>query len=106
MKYLLSLLLILVCITAFSQEIKVIQINAEWNHENTIPNLDQLEGCEYQFLWLRHQPINVQNSLSSVPVLLILKEDKLIEKYEAGIRLKLDMPFDKIQQTIYAIKED
>jgi len=106
MKSILITLLLLVSTTLTAQEIKVIQINADWNNVNTRLDLDQLEGCNYQFGWLKHQPPNIQNELSSVPVVLIFKGDKLVKKYEANISLKLNTPLDEIQQTIYAIKED
>jgi hypothetical protein len=106
MKQILSLLMLMVSTYVGAQEIKVIQINADWNLNNTRLDLDKLEGCSYQFGWLKHQSPTIQSGLSSVPVVLIYKGNKLVKKYEAGISLKLDIPFEDIQQTIYAIKED
>lgn len=106
MKNILIVLSLLCSTTLFSQEIKVVQINADWNSANTRLDLDQLENCTYQFGWLKHQSFKIKNELSSVPVVLIYKGDELIEKYDAGISLKLNIPLSDIQQTINAIKED
>jgi len=106
MKNILTILFLLVSFTASAQQIKVVQINADWNHQNTRLDLNELKGCAYQFGWLRHQTKSIQNELIAVPVVLIFKDDKLVKKYEAGISLKLNTPFEEIQQEINAIKED
>ena len=106
MKNILIILSLLCSTTLFSQEIKVIQINAEWNNANTRQDLEELTGCTYQFGWLKHQPPSVQNELISVPVVFILKDGIVVKKYQAGISLKLKTPLEEIQQEINAIKED
>lgn len=106
MKNILIILSLLFSTTLFAQEVKVIQVNAEWNNSNTRLDLEELTGCTYQFGWLKHQPQSVQNDLIAVPVVLIFKDDILIKKYQAGISLKLKIPFEEIQQEINAIKKD
>ena len=106
MKNILIILSLLFSTTLFAQEVKVIQVNAEWNNSNTRLDLEELTGCIYQFGWLKHQPQAVQNDLTSVPVVLIFKDDILVKKYQAGISLKLKISFEEIQQEINAIKKD
>lgn len=106
MKNILIILSLLFSTTLFAQEIKVIQVNAEWNNANTRLDLENLTGCVYQFGWLKHQPQSVQDELLSVPVVLILKNEVIVKKYQAGISLKLKTPLEEIQQEINAIKED
>jgi len=106
MKNILIILSLLFSTTLFSQEIKVIQVNAEWNSANTRSDLEQLTGCTYQFGWLKHQPKAIQDELLSVPVVFILKDGEVVKKHQAGISLKLKISLEEIQQEINAIKED
>jgi len=106
MKKFLTILFLLFSTTLFAQEIKVIQVNAEWNSANTRLDLDQLTGCTYQFGWLKHQSKTIQDELISVPVVFILKNGEIVKKYQAGISLKLKISLEEIQQEINAIKED
>lgn len=106
MKNILIILSLLFSTMLFSQEVKVIQINADWNSTNTRTDLEELTGCTYQFGWLKHQSQAIQNELISVPVVLISVDGEIVKKYQAGISLKLKTSLEEIQQEINAIKEN
>ena len=106
MKQLLFTILMMMSISAFGQNITVLQINAEWNDNNTREDLKNLKGCTYQFGYLEEQSASMKNGLSSVPTVILFKDGKVVKVYKAGVMLTLDTPFDEIQSDINAIKED
>jgi len=84
--------------------IRVVQINAKWNANNTRTDLSRLSGCDYAFGWLEDQPKEIQQSLTSVPVVVIYNKDIPAVQYVADISLSLKVPFDEIQNKVLELK--
>tara|TARA_R100001509_G_scaffold164451_1_gene142045 strand:- start:640 stop:975 length:336 start_codon:yes stop_codon:yes gene_type:complete len=82
-----------------SQKIRVVQINAKWNQQNTL-YLDNLKGCKYEYAWLEEQPSNLKSQIKSVPVILIWLDGKRVKTYQAGLDFKLPITKDNIQEYI------
>ena len=97
---------LLFTLAVHGQDIKVVQINATWNDSNTRTDLQNLKGCNYSFGWLEEQPPGLQNKITAVPVVIVFKENIPVKMYTAGISLELNISFEEIQDTIYALKED
>ena len=87
-------------------EVTVLQINAKWNKYNTREDLERLNGCEYKFGWLEEQPVELQKTISAVPVVVIYDEGKPVYQYVADISFKLKTPFEEIQSQVYKEVED
>ena len=84
--------------------IRVVQINAKWNAKNTRTDLVNLSGCDYAFGWLEDQPKEIQETVTSVPVVVIYKKDVPAAQYVADISLSLRVPFDEIQNKVSELK--
>jgi len=84
--------------------IRVVQINAKWNANNTRTDLVNLSGCDYAFGWLEDQPKEVQQSIMSVPVVVIYNKDIPAVQYVADISLSLRVPFEEIQRKVEELK--
>ena len=84
--------------------IKVVQINAKWNAKNTRTDLANLSGCDYAFGWLEDQPKEIQETVTSVPVVVIYNKDVPAVQYVADISLSLRVPFDEIQNKVSELK--
>lgn len=82
-------------------EVTVLQINAKWNRYNTREDLEKLENCEYKFGWLEDQSETMKASIRTVPVVVIYDEGQPAYQYAADISLKLNTPFDTIQEEVY-----
>lgn len=82
-------------------EVTVLQINAKWNRYNTREDLRNLDNCEYRFGWLEDQSEAMKASIRTVPVVVIYDEGQPAYQYAADISLKLDTPFDTIQEEVY-----
>lgn len=90
--------------TMIQSEIVVVQINAEWNDINTRVDLERLRGCEYRFGWLEEQPAKLQETITSLPVVVIYRDGRPAYQYAADISFKLETPFEDIQEQVYRLK--
>jgi hypothetical protein len=106
MKWIVSILALSLSSLALAQDVTVIQINAKWNKSNTVDSLRNLRGCEYVFGWLENQPYQIQNTISSVPVVVVYKDNVARRQYTAGITLKLSATFEEIQTLVNSLKEE
>lgn len=59
MKKLLCAIFVLVAASVYSQDITVLQINAEWNKKNNY-DLSNITGATVKFSYLKDQPNDVQ----------------------------------------------
>jgi hypothetical protein len=106
MKWIVSILALSLSSLALAQDVTVVQINAKWNRSNTMDSLRSLKGCEYVFGWLENQPYQIQSSISSVPVVVVYRNNVAIQQYAAGINLKLNATFEEIQTLVNSLKEE
>lgn len=104
MKNLFFVFFLLLSAVCFSQDCTIVQINAYWNESNTRRDLERVAGCEYILAYLEDQPKSVKDKVFSVPSVLIYKDGALVKSYQAGIDLKLSVPFKEIQNYIYLLK--
>ena len=100
MKKVLLTLFIVLSTTLLSQNITVLQINAEWNSNNTVLGLDKLKGCTYKYGDLEKQSTQIKNSITSVPTILLLVDGKPKRQWVAGIDLKISATRQDIQAEI------
>ena len=89
---------------ASTSQIRVVQINAKWNQQNTL-YLDNLKGCKYEYAWLEEQPSNLKSQIKSVPVILIWLDGKRVQTYQAGLDFKLPVTKDNIQEYINKLRK-
>ena len=78
---------------------------AKWNAKNTMEELRGLDNCEYVFGWLENQPYHIQSSVSSVPVVVVYKDNIPKQQYTADITLRLSATFEEIQTLVNSLKE-
>jgi len=105
MKKLILIIFLFFTYTGYSQQLRVVQINAKWNQQNTL-YLDNLRGCKYDYAWLEEQGNKLKSQIKSVPVILIEKDGKIIKTYQAGLDFKLAITKDDIQQYINELKSN
>ncbi len=78
----------------FSQEFKLVQINAEWNQHNDI-GFNRVDGIEIQYGLLHQQPAELRREIKSVPVLILYIDGRIAYSWKAGIDLKCKVtPYD------------
>lgn len=99
MKKIITLILLLTCLTSYSQNFTLLEINARWNDHNNLP-VKKLANIKIQFAWLEDQPESIQRSVISVPTLVLMNEGKSIAQWRAGINLKLYVTDEEIKKAI------
>ena len=100
MKKLLCAIFVLVAASVYSQDITVLQINAEWNKKNNY-DLSNITGAIIKFSYLNDQPQDIQNSIMAVPVIVIMDQTGRVRmQYVADISLQIKATNLEIQNTI------
>tara|TARA_R110000787_G_scaffold10542_3_gene35717 strand:+ start:1717 stop:2037 length:321 start_codon:yes stop_codon:yes gene_type:complete len=100
MKKLLCAIFVLVAASVYSQDVTVLQINAEWNKKNNY-DLSGITGAVVKFSYLKDQPKDIQKSIVAVPVIVILdKKGRVRMQYVADISLKIKVGNLDIQNNI------
>ena len=106
MKKLLCAIFVLVVGFVYSQDVTVLQINAEWNKKNNY-DLSGITGAIVKFSYLKDQPQEVQNKIMSVPVIVIIdKTGRVRMQYIADISLQIKTTHLEIQNTIDRINKE
>jgi len=106
MKWIVSILALSLSSLALAQDVVVVQINAKWNKSNTLEELRDLENCEYVFGWLENQPYSIQSSITSLPVVVVYRDNIPQQQYVGDITLRLSATFEEIQALVNALKEE
>ena len=105
MKKLLCAIFVLVAASVYSQDVTVLQINAEWNKKNNY-DLSGITGAVVKFSYLKDQPKDIQKSIVAVPVIVILdKKGRVRMQYIADISLKIKVGNLDIQNNIDRINK-
>ena len=105
MKNILCAIFVLVATFVYSQDVTVLQINAEWNKRNNY-DLSNITGATVKFSYLKDQPKDVQKSIVAVPVIVILdKKGRVRMQYVADISLKIKVGNLDIQNNVDRISK-
>ena len=105
MKKILCAIFVLVAASVYSQDVTVLQINAEWNKKNNY-DLSNITGAVIKFSYLKDQPQDIQNSIMAVPVIVIMDQTGRVRmQYVADISLQIKATRLEIQNTIDRIKK-
>jgi hypothetical protein len=104
MRWLIATIALLFSSLGLAQDVLVVQINAKWNKSNTLEELRNLDNCRYVFGWLENQPYSIQSSITSLPVVVIYKDNVPQQQYVGDIRLKLSATFEEIQTLVNSLQ--
>jgi hypothetical protein len=105
MKNILCAIFVSVATFVYSQDVTVLQINAEWNKRNNY-DLSGITGATVKFSYLKDQPKDVQKSIVAVPVIVILdKNGRVRMQYVADISLKIKVGNLDIQNNVDRISK-
>ena len=104
-----KLILCAICVLGvgfvFSQDVTVLQINAEWNKRNNY-DLSGITGATIKFSYLKDQPKDIQKSIVAVPVIVIMdKKGRVRMQYIADISLKIKVGNLDIQNNVNRISK-
>mgnify|MGYP003624833986 FL=1 len=105
MKNILCAIFVLVAGFVYSQDVTILQINAEWNKKNNY-DLSDITGATVKFSYLKDQPKDIQKSIIAVPVIVIMdKKGRVRMQYVADISLKIKVGNLDIQNNVNRINK-
>jgi hypothetical protein len=105
MKNILCAIFVLVASFVYSQDVTILQINAEWNKRNNY-DLSGITGATVKFSYLKDQPKEIQKSIVAVPVIVIMdKKGRVRMQYVADISLKIKVGNLDIQNNVNRISK-
>ena len=105
MKNILCAIFVLVAGFVYSQDVTILQINAEWNKKNNY-DLSDITGATVKFSYLKDQPKDIQKSIVAVPVIVIMdKNGRVRMQYVADISLKIKVGNLDIQNNVNRINK-
>ena len=104
-KLILCAIFVLVAGFVYSQDVTILQINAEWNKKNNY-DLSDITGATVKFSYLKDQPKDIQKSIIAVPVIVIMdKKGRVRMQYVADISLKIKVGNLDIQNNVNRINK-
>ena len=104
-KLILCVICVLVAGFVYSQDVTVLQINAEWNKRNNY-DLSGITNATVKFSYLKDQPKEIQKSIVAVPVIVIMdKKGRVRMQYVADISLKIKVGNLDIQNNVNRISK-
>jgi len=104
MKNIILILSLFISSFVFSQDVTVVHFNYEWNSHNGFKKLDNLKSAKVQYAYVENQSKNLQESIKSVPTIIIYKGDKPVARFEAGLSMKIEIEFEKLQEIVNRYK--
>lgn len=87
----------------YSQNISIVQVNAEWNERNNI-DLNGIRGARVSFGYLEEQPKSLKSKIKAVPTILVFKDGQLVHYWKADLSFKLNIRQEEIQRYIDSIR--
>ena len=87
----------------YSQNISIVQVNAEWNNRNSI-TLNNIKGAKVSFGYLEDQPESLRKQIKAVPTILVFKDGQLVHYWKADLSFKINIRQEDIQQYIDSIR--
>ena len=99
--YMLIILCMLLCSTAFGQ-IEVKQFNAGWNSANTVPWVQQLEDCRtigYTDI-ATDAEAQTKYKIAVIPTIIIFKDGEEVARFQADLSFKMVATKEEVQEEI------
>ena len=95
--------LFMLCFGSMTAQVKVVQINSTWNKKNDLKL--NLKNCQYEYALLEDLTPNLKSQVKSVPFIYVIKNGHIVGQFDGGLRMKLNVTEEELQQFIYRINE-
>ena len=99
MKKTLTLLLLLICGTMYSQEYVLLEVNSEWNWTNKA-KIERIRDIPHQIAYLEEQTPSFRKKVKSVPLVILYKDGRPIMQWTADISFKLVLSRKEVMEAI------
>jgi hypothetical protein len=99
MKKTITLLMLLLCCTMYSQKYVLLEINSEWNWANKA-KIDKVKNIPHQIAYLEEQTASFKKKVRSVPLVILYKDGRPIMQWAADISFKLVITKEQVLEAI------
>lgn len=82
-------------------EYTLLHINAKWNQYNNVV-FDRIPNCHLQFAFLEDQPKEIKSTITYVPHVVLLKNNRPIAQWSADLSFKLNITTQDVVNVINA----
>ena len=97
------IVLLFLCFGSMTAQVKVVQINSTWNKKNDLKL--NLKNCQYEYALLENLTPNLKSQVKSVPFIYVLKNGHIVGQFDGGLRMKLNVTEEELQQFIDRIND-
>lgn len=97
------IVLFMLCFGSVTAQVKVVQINSTWNKQNDLEL--NLKNCQYEYALLDDLTPSLKSKVKSVPFIYVLKDGHIVGQFDGGLRMKLNVTEEELQQFIDRINE-
>jgi len=100
MKNLITTLLLFLTLSVYSQDVTVVHFNYKWNQKNDYSKLKSIKRASVSKAFVEEQGEDLKNSIKSVPVIIIFRNNKPVARIEAGLSMKIEAELEDIQELV------
>ena len=79
----------------------IVHYNAEFNANNNYVDVARVKDCKVFTAWIDKEPqLKQEQGIRSVPTIILYNNGKEFKRWEAGLKMKLDMHYSELQQEV------
>jgi hypothetical protein len=91
-------ILFMLCFGSMTAQVKVVQINSTWNKQNDLEL--NLKNCQYEYALLDDLTPTLKQKVKSVPFIYVIKDGHIVGQFDGGLRMRLNVTEEELQQFI------
>lgn len=91
-------ILFMLCFSSVTAQVKVVQINSTWNKQNDLEL--NLKNCQYEYALLDDLTPTLKQKVKSVPFIYVIKDGHIVGQFDGGLRMRLNVTEEELQQFI------
>jgi len=79
----------------------MVHYNAEFNATNNYVDVARVKDCKVFTAWIDKEPeLKQAQGIRSVPTIILYNNGKEFKRWEAGLKMKLDMHYSELQEEV------
>ena len=84
-----------------SSGICVVEFNASFNAQNSVPWIENLNDCETARVDIATAPdLQKKHKIVVVPTIVVFNEGEELERFQANIMMTMDVTIDQVQEAV------
>jgi hypothetical protein len=102
--YVLFLILVIFISKTSTAQVQVLYINADWNDNNKVEWIDELDSCDIYYIQLcKKHYMAKEYKITVIPAIILLVDNKEVKRFEADLSFKMIATKEEVQEEINKI---